>query len=323
MLTLYPEIKPYARYKMPVDAIHELYVDESGNKDGIPVIFVHGGPGTGCDFDSRRYFNPARYRIVLIDQRGAGRSTPSGSLQNNTLPDLVEDLLKLQRFLGIEKSLVFAGGFGSTVALAFAIKFPQRMLGLILKGIFLGRQTDIDWIYRLGASQFFPDAWRDFIAPLPDGFKEDPCLGYSQLMRSSNELERTAAAKAWSLWEARCSNLRTHQRLIDYYSAPQRALLKCIIGTHYMVNGCFLSPNELLLNIHALKEIPGILVQGRFDVLTPMVNAQLLSERWPNSELMVVREAGHGANDSAMIDALIRATTTFAERLEPRLGIRS
>jgi proline iminopeptidase len=308
---------------MSVGEVHQLYVDESGSPDGIPVVFLHGGPGAGCEFDSRRFFDPARYRIVLVDQRGAGRSTPQGSLVDNTLAHLIDDLVKLREFLAIEQWLVFGGGFGSALALAYACRYPEHVLGLMLRGIFLGRVADTHWISKEGASRFFPDAWAEFIAPLPAASRSDPLKAYAQLMQSNNEIQRMTAAKAWSLWEARCANLRPHSRLLDYVSAPQRALTRCVIATHYLINDCFLSPDELLNRVAAIADLPGIIVQGRFDVLTPMSNACELLDRWPGAELMVVREAGHGVNDAAMIDALVSATRAFAAKIRPQHGRRS
>ncbi len=316
MQPLFPEIKPYARHRVQVDAGHNLYVDESGNETGLPVIFLHGGPGSGCEFDSRRFFDPAVYRIILVDQRGSGRSTPQGEIEGNTLQNLIGDLDQVRDLLKIRAWVVFGGGWGSTLALAYAEHDPKQVLGLILRGVFLGRPADIDWIYKEGAKAFFPEYWADFIAPILDLDQATPCESYHELMTSGNDLVRMTAAKAWSVWEAHCSNLHPNARLLNHYAAPQRALTRCRIGTHYMINGCFLEPNQILAQAGQLKDIPGIIVQGRFDVLTPMAAAHALHEHWPGSEVMIVREAGHSATEPAMIDALLRATKALAQRLD-------
>ena len=316
MQPLFPEIKPYARHRLQVDALHNLYVDESGNTAGLPVVFLHGGPGSGCEVDSRRFFDPAVYRIILVDQRGSGRSTPQGETEHNTLHNLIKDLEQIRELLAVPAWVIFGGGWGSTLALAYAEHHPAKVLGLILRGVFLGRQADIDWIYKDGAKAFFPEHWADFMAPILSDEPTAPCESYRELMASDNDLVRMTAAKAWSVWEAHCANLHPNARLLNHYAAPHRALTRCRIGTHYMVNGCFLEPNQILAQAGQLKDIPGIIVQGRFDVLTPMAAAHALQEHWPGSEILVVREAGHSATEPAMIDALLRATKTLAQRLD-------
>ncbi|XOV87076.1 MAG: prolyl aminopeptidase [Pseudomonadota bacterium] len=317
MLPLYPEIKPYARHMIKVDDVHELYVDESGIPHGIPVLFLHGGPGSGCEFDSRCFFNPEKYRIVLFDQRGAGRSTPHSDLNLNTTAHLVADMEKIREFLGIEKWVLFGGGWGATLALVYAETHPDRTLGIICRGVFLGRQQDVDWIYRDGASRFFPDHWEDFVAPIPVEERDDFVRAYGKRMGGADELARMGAAKAWSRWEADCSTLHPHQRLVKHYTDPHRALARCRIGAHYFANGCFLEENQILNNIEAIQDVPGILVHGRFDMICPLENAYALHEAWPVSQMYIVREAGHAATEPTLIDALIRATRDMALRLEP------
>lgn len=320
MLPLYPEIKPYARHTVKVDDVHELYVDESGTADGIPVLFVHGGPGSGCEFNSRCFFNPAKYRIILFDQRGAGRSQPHTELTNNTTADLVADMEKIREFLGVDQWVIFGGGWGATLSLAYAEANPERVLGLILRGIFLGRQQDIEWLYEDGASRFFPDHWEDFMAPI-DALRESEdalgcCNAYNELMQQENELARMAAAKAWSTWEGHASTLNPNPRLIKHFSDGGRAHARCLIATHYFKNQCFLEPEQLLDNAGVLKDIPGIIVHGRFDCVSPLENAHELRKAWPTSQLYIVREAGHSATEPAMIDALIRATRDMSLRFE-------
>ena len=275
MLPLYPEIKPYARHQLKVDDVHELYMDESGTPDGIPVVFVHGGPGSGCEFNSRCFFSPEKYRIILFDQRGAGRSTPNTELTDNTTDHLVSDMNKIREYLGIDKWIVFGGGWGATLSLAYAQKHPETVLGLILRGVFLGRQQDIDWFSEEGTSLFFPDHWEDFVSPVLNKGKaegnEKPsnCEAYHELMMQDNELARMSAAKAWSTWEAHTSTLHPDPRLIKHFSDGGRAHARCLIATHYFRNQCFLEPGQLLKNASVLKDIPGIIVHARFDCVSP------------------------------------------------------
>ncbi len=326
MLPLYPDIKPYARHTLKVDDVHELYVDESGTKEGIPIVFVHGGPGSGCEFNSRSFFNPEKYRIVLFDQRGAGRSMPHTSLSNNTTDDLIEDMEKIRKYLDIEKWVVFGGGWGATLGLAYAERYPDNVLGLILRGIFLGRDEDVDWFYGDGTSRFYPDHWEDFIAPVnrlraEKGEEMSCCDAYYDLMMQENELARMAAAKAWSTWEAHASTLHPNPRLIKHFSDGGRAHARCLIATHYFKNHCFLEPDQLIANADVLHDIPGIVVHGRFDCVCPLENSHALRRAWPNSQLFIVREAGHSATEPAMIDALIRATRDMSMRFENDFGV--
>lgn len=316
MLPLYPEIKPYERHKVKVDDLHELYFDESGIAHGIPVLFVHAGPGSGCEYDSRCFFNPEKYRIILFDQRGAGRSTPHGELTNNTTQNLVADMEKIREFLGIDRWVVFGGGWGATLSLVYAETCPERVMGLVLRGVFLGRQRDIDWFYQEGVSLFYPDHWEDFIAPIPQDERDDFLAAYEKRMRGMDELARMAAAKAWSRWEADCSTLHPNQRLIGHLTNPHRALARCKIGVHYFRNRCFLEENQVIDNIAAIQNIPGTIVHGRYDIICPLENAYTLHEAWPISQLYVVREAGHSATEPPLIDALIRATRDMALKFE-------
>ena len=324
MLPLYPDIKPYARHSVKVDDVHELYVDESGTVDGIPVLFVHGGPGSGCEFNSRCFFSPEKYRIILFDQRGAGRSSPHTDLSNNTTRHLVEDMEKIREYLGIDKWILFGGGWGATLSLAYAEQHVENVLGLILRGIFLGRQQDIDWMYQDGASRFYPDHWEDFIDPAHRqvaGDKVNYVDAYHDLMMQDNELARMAAAKSWSAWEAHASTLHPNPRLIRHFSDGGRAHARCLIATHYFRNQCFLEADQLIRDAGVLRDVPGIIVHGRFDCVCPLENSHTLRRAWPNSQLFIVREAGHSATEPAMIDALIRATRDMAMRFEADLDV--
>ena len=316
MLALYPEIKPYARHQLKVDDLHELYIDESGTPEGIPVLFVHAGPGSGCEFDSRCFFNPEKYRIILFDQRGSGRSTPHGELLHNETANLVEDIEKIRDYLEVDRWVVFGGGWGATLSLAYAETFPDRVMGLVLRGVFLGRRKDIDWQYQDGASRFFPDHWEDYIAPIAPGSRGDIPRAYHELVTGPNDLARMSAAKSFSAWEAHCSTLHPNQRLIEHLSSSHRSLARCRVGTHYLVNQCFLEEDQIIERASVLEHIPGIIVHGRFDMVSPLDNAYSLHAVWPNSQLFIIREAGHSATEPAIIDALIRATRDMALRFE-------
>lgn len=316
MFLLYPELKPYARHKLKVDETHELYVDESGTRDGIPVLVLHSGPGSGCEYDSRCFFNPEKYRIILFDQRGCGRSTPHGELKNNTTQDLVEDLEKIRVFLEVDKWVLFGGGWGSTLGLVYAETYPENVLAMVLRGVSLCRQQDIDWFYQEGASQLFPDHWEDYRDHISPDRRGNLIGAYKDLMSGTDELKRMGAAKAYSRWEAQCSTLHPNQRLIKHLSDPHRSRARCLIGTHYYSNACFLEDNQILKNVDKLVDIPGIIVHGRFDVVNRLSNSHELHRNWLASQLFIVREAGHSATEPSIIDALIRATKDVASRFE-------
>ena len=313
MLPLYPEIKPYAQHRLPVAAPHELYVEESGNPDGIPILYVHGGPGAGAEPRCRRFFDPERYRIILFDQRGAGRSTPHASLEDNTTQALVEDMEAIRQFLGVEQWLLFGGSWGSTLSLMYAESHPARVSALILRGIFLCRPQDIRWFYQEGASRIFPDAWASFTAPLPPGCS-DNVKAYYELLTGNNELARMGAAKAWSMWEAHCATLRPNAVLEERLGDPHVAMAMARIEAHYFVNGGFLQEDQIIQCAQRLRGIPGVIIHGRYDMVCPLDNATALARAWPNGELQIVRDAGHSAFEPAITDALVRATDDYAQR---------
>lgn len=316
MFPIYPEIKPYARHRLRVDDIHELYIDESGTPEGIPVVFLHGGPGSGCEFNSRCFFDPEKYRIILFDQRGSGRSLPHSSIERNTTELLIEDIEKIREFLEIDRWLVFGGGWGATLGLAYAEEHADKLLGMVLRGLFLGRVRDIAWIYQDGANRIFPDHWEDYKHPIPLKEHGDFVKGFYDKLTGPNELARMGAAKAWSVWEAQCSSLHLNQRLLKHYTDPRRSMARAMIGTHYFINHCFLEEDQLLSNAHKIEHLPGIIVHGRFDVMSPLENSHSLHKVWPNAQLYIIREAGHSATEPAIIDALIRATRDMALRFE-------
>lgn len=314
MLSLYPEIQPYARHRLSVDEPHELYLEESGNPDGVPVLVVHGGPGGGCEDYHRRFFDAERFRIILMDQRGAGRSTPLAELEGNSTNKLVEDMETIRQFLGIDRWLLFGGSWGSTLSLVYAQAHPQQVMGLVLRGIFLCRPRDIQWFYQDGASRVFPDYWQDFLSPIPDTERDDMVSAYYRRLTSSNELEQIQAAKAWSVWEGRCATLHPNPRVVEHFGHPHVAIALARIECHYFMNNSFLEPDQIVRNASRLSGIPGIIVHGRYDMVCPLDNALALSKAWPEAELQIIRDAGHSASEPAIVDALIRGVEHIAAK---------
>lgn len=317
MLILYPEIKPSATWRLKVSDIHELHLEESGNADGIPVLFVHGGPGGGTDGNSRRYFDPEIYRIIVFDQRGAGRSTPHAELKDNNTPALVADMEAIREFLEIERWVLFGGSWGSTLSLVYAETHPERVMGLILRGIFLCRRKDLLWFYQEGASRIFPDHWEEFYEHIPEDERHDLISAYYQRLTGQDEIARMSAAKIWSTWEGSCSTLRPNIHVVEHFTDPHVAVALARIEAHYFVNDAFLEPNQILANAERLQGIPGIIVHGRYDVVCPLDNALALHRHWPEAELFIIRDAGHSASEPGNTDALVRATTEMARMFRP------
>ncbi len=315
MLMFYPEIKPYQRHQIEVDGGHQLYVDESGNPEGIPVLFVHGGPGAGCGKYDRRFFDPEQYHIILFDQRGSGRSTPHAELESNTTQHLLADMETIREALGVSRWVLFGGSWGSTLSLLYAETYPEKMLGLILRGIFLCRKKDFDWFYRAGASNIFPDYWQDFIRPIPENERVNIVEAYYQYLTGSNEIQKMSVAKAWSLWEGRCATLRPNQDVVDAFLNPHKAVALARIEAHYFVNNAFLDDNQILRDAEKLANIPGVIVHGRYDMVCPLENAFALQQAWPIAELHIIRDAGHASREAGIVDALIHATDSFARKL--------
>lgn len=316
MLTLYPELKPYAEHRLAVEAPHELYLEESGNPDGLPVLVVHGGPGGGCEDYYRQFFDAERFRIILMDQRGAGRSTPLAELKANSTDRLVSDMERVRQFLGIDQWVLFGGSWGSTLSLVYAETYPERVLGLILRGIFLCRPRDIHWFYQEGASRIFPDYWEDFLAPIPEPERDDLVSAYYKRLTSANELEQIQAAKAWSIWEGRCATLHPNARVVEHFGHPHVAIALARIECHYFMNQAFLEPDQILRDAGRLAGIPGIIVHGRYDMVCPLDNALALSDVWPEADLRIIRDAGHSASEPAIVDTLMHACDDLADKLE-------
>jgi len=312
MQILYPEIKPYARHNLKVDDIHTLYLEESGDPDGIPVLFVHGGPGAGCSSHDRRFFDPERYRIILFDQRGCGQSEPHAELKDNTTDHLVEDIAAIRKHLDVDKWMLFGGSWGSTLSLLYTQRYPEHVSGLILRGVFLGRESELNWFYQSGAHLVFPDHWSEFLKPIPRGEHGDLIGAYHKRLTGNNELAKMAAAKAWSLWEGRCATLRPNSEVVSKFSEPHLALSLARIETHYFLNKAFIESDQIIGRAKALEGIPGIIVHGRYDMICPLDNAFTLHKVWPDSELNIIRDAGHSSQEPSIVDALIKATHAMA-----------
>lgn len=314
MLTLYPEVKPYNKFRLQVSERHEIYVEECGNPHGIPVLVVHGGPGAGCDATMRRFFDTTHYRIILFDQRGSGRSLPHAELEENTTQHLIGDMEAIRQRLEIESWVLFGGSWGSTLSLAYAETHPDRVLAMILRGIFLCRDQDLKWFYQDGASHVFPDYWEDYVRLIPEGERGDFMAAYYKRLTGCDDVMRMATAKAWSTWEARCATLRPNHDVVEHFADPHVAMSMARIECHYFVNDIFMRPNQLLEEAPKLANIPGIIVHGRYDIVCPLDNAFALHESWPESKLEIVRDAGHSALEPGIIDALVRATQEMGYR---------
>jgi proline iminopeptidase len=308
---LYPPLEPYDRGFLARGG-HEIYYEQCGQPSGKPALFVHGGPGGGGDENARRFFDPQVYRIANFDQRGAGRSRPFASLQSNTTWDLVADMEALRERLGIERWLVFGGSWGSTLALAYAQSHPHAVSELVLRGIFLLRRSELEWFYQDGASRLFPERWQAFLAPIPESERGDLLAAYHRRLTGNDESERKAAAYAWSVWEGATSSLLANAALVEHFSDPEFALALARIETHYFVNAGFLEAEAQLLDgIGAIRHIPAVIVQGRYDVVCPMTTAWELARHWPEADLRIVPDAGHSAYEPGITHELIAATDAF------------
>jgi proline iminopeptidase len=315
---LYPDIEPFDSGMLRVDARHTLYWEQSGNPNGIPVVLLHGGPGAGSSPGQRRFFDPAFYRIVLFDQRGAGRSTPHGELTDNTTPHLVADLEKLRTHLALERWLLFGGSWGSTLALAYAQAHPECCLGLVLRGIFLCRDHEVDWFLH-GLRSVFPEAWREFVEPIPEPERQDLLAAYASRLNHPDPAVHMPAARAWSAYEGRCSTLLPNAETLAYFSGDHVALGLARIEAHYFRHRVFLHENALLDNVHRLRKTPAVIVQGRYDMVCPAVTADDLHRAWPEAEYIVVPDAGHSAWEPGIRAQLVAAMERF-KAVRPRPG---
>jgi len=311
--TLYPDIEPYDSGRLQVSPLHTLYYEQCGNPAGKPVVCLHGGPGAGCSPKMRRFFDPAKYRIILFDQRGCGRSTPHAELTDNTTWHLVDDIERLRRHLGIERWQVFGGSWGSTLALAYAETHPEAVTELVLRGIFMLRRWELEWFYQKGADALYPDAWEDYLAAIPAAERGDLMSAYYRRLTSPEAATRLAAAIAWTTWESRTSFLLPDPAHVAATQADEFALAFARIECHYFVHGGFFEEDgQLLRDVHRIRHIPATIVQGRYDVVCPMRSAWDLHRAWPEADLKIIEDAGHSAFEPGITSALVEATDRYA-----------
>ncbi len=311
---LYPPIEPHASGYLRVSDEHEIYYEECGNPQGKPAVFVHGGPGAGCDVRARRFFDPDAYRIILFDQRGCGRSRPHASLVDNTTWHLVDDMEQLRTHLKIDQWLVFGGSWGSTLALAYAQTHPQRMSEIVLRGIFMLSPFELRWFYQEGASALFPDFWEHYIAAIPPEERGDLIAAFYKRLTSDDRDTQVKAARAWSMWEAATSYLHVNEENVNRWGEEDFAIAVARIECHYFVNrGFFDSEDQLLKNVDRIRHIPAVIVQGRYDVICPMQTAWALHKAWPEADFRIVPDAGHSAFEEGNTHELVSATDQFRE----------
>jgi proline iminopeptidase len=299
----YPEIKPYESFMMKVDNTHNLYVEVSGNPKGIPVLFLHGGPGAGTSPLYRRYFNPSIYKIILFDQRGSGKSTPYGCIENNTSQDLVQDIKKILDKLHISKVIIYGGSWGSTLALLFSESYPNLVHSLVLRGIFLCRKDDIQWFYQKGADSIFPEYWKDFIEGISDSEQDNILETFYKKIHSNDEKLSLEFCHKWALWEGRCSSLLPTQNVVEQF--VNRAISLSKIETHYFFNNCFMQENQILKDIDKIQNIKSYIVHGRYDIVCPFKQAFDLYEEHKNSEIYIINNAGHSLLESGITNKIL------------------
>ena len=308
----YPPIEPHRRGMLALDELHTLYWEESGNLQGVPVLFLHGGPGSGCSPQHRQFFDPAHYRIVLFDQRGAGKSTPLGETRNNTTPLLVDDIECLRAMLGVERWLVFGGSWGSTLALAYGQAHPQRCLGFVLRGIFLCTPAEVDWFLH-GMGHFFPQAHANFLALIPPEERSDLLGAYCKRLFSDDAQVSAEAARRWSGYEGSCLYLLPHPDEQQRFEDPQVAISVGRLEAHYFRHQGFMEPDQLIRNVGSIRHLPAIIVQGRYDVICPPVTAWRLHQAWPEARLQIIEDAGHAAFEPGIEAALVKACNRFRD----------
>ena len=312
-LTLYPEIVPYRTSRLRVSDLHEIYFEECGSPAGKPVVLLHGGPGGGTNPVMRRYHDPRIYRIILFDQRGCGRSTPHASLEENTTWDLVEDMERLRIHLGVQRWQVFGGSWGSTLALAYAETYPDRVMELVLRGIFTLRRSELEWFYQDGSSWVFPDAFEDYVRVIPPEERGDMIAAFYRRLTHADPAVQIEAARAWSAWEGKTLSLLPDAERVRRFSEDHYALAFARIECHYFVNrGFFASDDQLIVDAHRLSGIPGIIVHGRYDIVTPVKIAFDLARAWPEAKLRIVPDAGHAMTEPGIVHELVAATNEFA-----------
>ena len=304
---LFPEIMPYETGTLPLSHGHEMYWEQSGNPEGQPILFLHGGPGAGTNSNNRRFYDPEFYRIILFDQRGCGKSTPNASVDNNTTQHLIADIELLREFLGIEKWFVFGGSWGSTLALAYAQSFNNRCRGLILRGIFLCAKEEVDWfIYGMG--RFFPEAWQEFSNAIPESKRTDLLTAYLNLLENPDPDINLPAARAWVSYEANCSSLQIKQNIFLDSNNTENILALARLEAYYLANNGFLKENYLINNIDSIRHLPGVIVQGRYDMVCPPTTAYCLASVWPEARIEIIADAGHSALEPGIRRALVKAT---------------
>ncbi len=317
MYTLYPSIKTFATHKISVTPPHILHIEECGNPNGIPILICHSGPGTGCEAFHRRFFCPETFRIILFDQRGAGRSSPHAFLENNTTDDLLSDMELIREQLNVTKWYLFGSAWGSTLSLLYAEQFPQNVLGLILNCTFLARKKDIDWFYQYGANVFFPEHWEEFTSIIDKSDTKNIIDAYAKKLNGKDEVSCRNAAKHWALWQANCFSLHPHQENLTHFTDPHFALSLARLETHYFSNHCFIKENQLLNNIKNIRHLPMYLIHGRYDIVSPLESAWLIHQACPRSKLVVVRDAGHSLKEPGIIDAVILAGKNILSQEPP------
>ena len=312
-MELFPNIEPFNTFSLPVSDLHTIYVEESGNKNGKPVIFLHGGPGGGVDPKYRRYFDPEKWRIIMFDQRGCGKSTPFAELEENTTWDLVSDIEKIRNHLSIDKWVVFGGSWGSTLSLAYSQTHPDSCKGLILRGIFLVRKKELDWFYQEGASNIFPDRWESFLEPIPVEKRDNLMQAYYEILTGEDHSKKIEAAKAWSTWEGSTVRLLEDENFISDFSDDKFAEAFARIECHYFMNNCwFDSDNHLIENMHKIRHIPGVIIHGRYDIVCPVIQAWDLHKAWPEADLHIIPDAGHSIFEDGIKNKILEYTDRFS-----------
>ena len=305
-MELYPKAKVFNSFNLKVSELHSIFVEESGNHNGKPVIFLHGGPGGGISSTYRQYFNPEKWRIIMFDQRGCGKSTPFAELNENTTWDLVNDIEKIRNHLNIDQWVVFGGSWGSTLSLAYSQKHPNACKGLILRGIFLVRKKEIDWFYQYGASNVFPDRWESFLAPIPESKRNNLLSAYYEILTGDDQEKKIEAAKAWSTWEGSSVRLILDDEFISDFGDAKFAEAFARIECHYFMNNCWLpTENYLIENVDKIRHIPAVIVHGRYDIICPVVQAWDLHKAWPESDLHIIPDAGHSIYEEGIKNKLL------------------